>query len=154
MSIEMSILSLISIMLGNRIAIHSECVFTFSQNNKLMEIKELKKWKWFWLMSMTKRLLMTLFLLRITLNKPKMAYSRNFSEMAVWQYGLILQWYFLTRDRLLTTSTLVSFRRPTFRPWWSEVLKNGFQALTFSIFENIFVQTRSNLITGGFFPQG
>ena len=153
MSIEMSILSLISIMLGNRIAIHSECVFTFSQNNKLMEIKELKKWKWFWLMSMTKRLLMTLFLLRITLNKPKMAYSRNFSEMAVWQYGLILQWYFLTRDRLLTTSTVVSFRRPTFRPWWSEVLKNGFQALTFSIFENIFVQTCSNLITGGFFPQ-
>ena len=154
MSIEMSILSLISIMLGNRIAIHSECVFTFSQNNKLMEIKELKKWKWFWLMSMTKRLLMTLFLLRITLNKPKMAYSRNFSEMAVWQYGLILQWYFLTRDRLLTTSTLVSFRRPTFRPWWSEVLKNGFQALTFSIFENIFVQTCSNLITAGSFLQG
>ena len=31
-------------------------------------------------------------------NKPKMAYSRDLPKMAVWHYGIKLQWY-LTGDR-------------------------------------------------------
>ena len=41
-------------------------------------------------------------------NKPKMAYSRDLPKMAVWHYGLKLQWY-LTGDMVWFCVVLYGF---------------------------------------------